>query len=118
MQMPVMDGLTAVRELRRREREGEIPRHYVRMRLPSKPLFSVATDRSLLNLQPVCAVTGNAREAQRKECLEAGFDDVRPLPHQDVLVRPVKANSPALSTVSRSRTSRTISLACCSRSRA
>ena len=28
--------------------------------------------------QPVCAVTGNAREAQQNECLAAGFDDVRP----------------------------------------
>jgi CheY-like chemotaxis protein len=28
--MPVMDGLTAIRELRRREQAGEIDRRYVR----------------------------------------------------------------------------------------
>lgn len=31
-QMPVMDGLTAIRELRRREKEGELEHHYVRSR--------------------------------------------------------------------------------------
>ncbi len=30
-QMPVMDGLTAIRELRRREKAGEMPHHYVRL---------------------------------------------------------------------------------------
>lgn len=56
IEMPRMTGLEAVRELRRREEAGEIGRRY-----------------------PVCAVTGNAREAQKTECLEAGFDDVRHL---------------------------------------
>ncbi|GAA5985317.1 hypothetical protein JCM10908_002618 [Rhodotorula pacifica] len=59
IEMPVMDGLTAVRELRRRERDAEISHRY-----------------------PVCAVTGNAREAQRLECLNAGFDDVANKPYE------------------------------------
>lgn len=32
IEMPVMDGLTAVRELRRRERAGEITHRYVSLR--------------------------------------------------------------------------------------
>lgn len=59
IEMPVMDGLTAIRELRRREKAGEMPHHY-----------------------PVCAVTGNARDAQKTECLEAGFDDVTIKPYK------------------------------------
>ncbi|GAA5867640.1 hypothetical protein JCM3774_001541 [Rhodotorula dairenensis] len=59
IEMPVMDGLTAIRELRRREKTGEIAHHY-----------------------PVCAVTGNAREAQKAECLKAGFDDVTIKPYK------------------------------------
>ncbi|GAA5995793.1 uncharacterized protein JCM10292_004752 [Rhodotorula paludigena] len=59
IEMPRMTGLEAVRELRRREEAGEIGRRY-----------------------PVCAVTGNAREAQKTECLEAGFDDVAIKPYR------------------------------------
>ncbi|KPV74030.1 uncharacterized protein RHOBADRAFT_54600 [Rhodotorula graminis WP1] len=64
IEMPVMGGLEAIRELRRREAAGEISRRW-----------------------PVCAVTGNAREAQQNECLAAGFDDVATKPYrlQDVL---------------------------------
>ncbi|GAA5985176.1 hypothetical protein JCM10908_002555 [Rhodotorula pacifica] len=59
IEMPVMDGLTAIRELRRREQAGEIDRRY-----------------------PVCAVTGNARDAQQTECLAAGFNDTCTKPYK------------------------------------
>lgn len=76
------------------KRAGSCDSTYVRRHFPPLTLPScAATDSKFSNLrylQPVCAVTGNAREAQRKECLEAGFDDVRPL--KDVLFRPGKAN--------------------------
>ncbi|GAA5932140.1 uncharacterized protein JCM15063_001133 [Sporobolomyces koalae] len=58
IQMPVLDGLSAVRILRRKEREGEIPRRY-----------------------PCIAVTGNARAGQQEECLQAGFDFVLSKPY-------------------------------------
>ncbi|GAA5867623.1 hypothetical protein JCM3774_001533 [Rhodotorula dairenensis] len=58
IEMPVLDGLSAIRELRRREQAGEIERRY-----------------------PVCAVTGNAREAQLAECLAAGFSDTVTKPY-------------------------------------
>lgn len=47
-QMPVMDGITATRELRKREREYHTP---------------------------VIALTADAHEDSRKRCLEAGMDD-------------------------------------------
>ncbi|TKA52251.1 hypothetical protein B0A53_04674 [Rhodotorula sp. CCFEE 5036] len=59
IEMPVMDGLTAIRELRRREQAGEIDRRY-----------------------PVCAVTGNARDAQLAGCLSAGFNDTVTKPYK------------------------------------
>lgn len=52
IEMPILDGLTAVRQLRAEEADLNIPRN-------------------------LCiALTGNARDAQKEMALEAGFDDV------------------------------------------
>ncbi|GAA6012808.1 hypothetical protein JCM10207_005367 [Rhodosporidiobolus poonsookiae] len=59
IEMPVMGGLEAIRHIRERERSGDLQRRY-----------------------PVCAVTGNAREAQKQDCLQAGFDDVAIKPYR------------------------------------
>ncbi|KAK4047296.1 hypothetical protein OIV83_005474 [Microbotryomycetes sp. JL201] len=66
IEMPVMDGLTAIKELRKREKDGTISIRY-----------------------PVIAVTGNARSQQKQECLAAGFDDIvaKPYDFQDLLAR-------------------------------
>ncbi|GAA5905350.1 uncharacterized protein JCM6883_006368 [Sporobolomyces salmoneus] len=58
IQMPVLDGLSAIRILREKERDGTIKRRY-----------------------PCIAVTGNARQAQQDECLSAGFDFVLSKPY-------------------------------------
>ncbi|KAM0756019.1 hypothetical protein T439DRAFT_320710 [Meredithblackwellia eburnea MCA 4105] len=52
VEMPVLGGIEAVRELRGMEKTGIIKKRY-----------------------PVCAVTGNARQAQIDACLAAGYDD-------------------------------------------
>ncbi|KAK7612979.1 hypothetical protein BKA81DRAFT_379022 [Phyllosticta paracitricarpa] len=52
-EMPVMDGLTAVREIRRLQREGTVKGHV-----------------------PVIAVTANVRGEQINTAMEAGMDDV------------------------------------------
>ncbi|SCV70301.1 BQ2448_1695 [Microbotryum intermedium] len=59
IEMPVMDGLTAIRELRRREAAGQTTKRY-----------------------PVIAVTGNARSEQVKQIRESGFDDVALKPYK------------------------------------
>jgi len=81
IEMPIMDGMSAVRELRRLEKAGEISRRYVRppLSLLSLPLsVNPPLTPPFYRSQPVCAVTGNARDAQKRECMAAGFDDVRP----------------------------------------
>jgi len=58
IEMPVKDGRTACRELREAEKCNDYPH------------------------LPVIAVTGNAREEQIDECLDAGFDEVAIKPYR------------------------------------
>ncbi|BGP19572.1 hypothetical protein JCM10213v2_007667 [Rhodosporidiobolus nylandii] len=59
IEMPVMGGLEFAQKVREKERSGEFSRRY-----------------------PLCAVTGNAREEKKEECLSAGFDDVATKPYR------------------------------------
>lgn len=59
VQMPVKDGLTAIKELRAMEATGQIKRRYA-----------------------VVAITGNARPAQIEIFLKAGFDEVAIKPYK------------------------------------
>ena len=63
-EMPVMDGLACVEELRRREAAGELP-----------------------GRQLVVALTAHAMETYRQHCLDAGMDDVltKPLSMETLL---------------------------------
>jgi two-component system sensor histidine kinase/response regulator len=68
MQMPVMDGVTATREMRKQER---------------------------LEHMPIVAMTANAMEQDRRKCMEAGMNDflIKPIDPQDmwsILVRWVR----------------------------
>ncbi|KAG8767744.1 hypothetical protein FRC12_006069 [Ceratobasidium sp. 428] len=59
LEMPVMDGLTAVQEIRRMESEGTLPRR---------------------NL--IVAITGNAREGHKQSAIDAGMDMVFVKPYK------------------------------------
>ncbi|KAI5477386.1 hypothetical protein MNV49_006453 [Pseudohyphozyma bogoriensis] len=59
IEMPVLTGLEAIRELRELEKSGTIPKHY-----------------------NVVAVTGNARQGQVEEFRASGFDDVAIKPYR------------------------------------
>ncbi|EGG12180.1 uncharacterized protein MELLADRAFT_54764 [Melampsora larici-populina 98AG31] len=63
IQMPVMNGLDAITELRASEKTGKVKQRY-----------------------PVIAVTGNARKEQTEQFLASGFDDicVKPYKIEDV----------------------------------
>ncbi|KAG0146679.1 hypothetical protein CROQUDRAFT_77426 [Cronartium quercuum f. sp. fusiforme G11] len=66
IQMPVMNGLDAITELRAAEKTGTVKQRY-----------------------PVIAVTGNARKEQMEQCLASGFDNicVKPYKIEDVQQR-------------------------------
>ncbi|KAL5528950.1 hypothetical protein ACEPAG_4924 [Sanghuangporus baumii] len=69
-EMPVMDGLTAVREIRKMEQTGELP---VRSR--------------------IYALTGNARTGQIESALEAGMDEVIIKPYRlDELISKIQSS--------------------------
>ncbi len=71
VQMPVMDGLTATREILRRRPNGPRPR--------------------------IIAMTANAMTRHRQECLAAGMDDYVPKPIKtDDLARALQACAPVL----------------------
>jgi two-component system sensor histidine kinase/response regulator len=77
MQMPVMDGVTATRELRKLPALGDLP---------------------------IVAMTANAMEQDRRRCMEAGMNDflVKPIDPQDMWtmlarwLRPRRAPAPAV----------------------
>jgi two-component system, sensor histidine kinase and response regulator len=73
MQMPVMDGITATREIRKLEWLGRLP---------------------------IVAMTANAMEQDRRKCIEAGMNDavIKPIDPQDLwdtLLRWVRLSEPA-----------------------
>jgi two-component system, sensor histidine kinase and response regulator len=78
-QMPVMDGFTATREWRQRERSGAVAGHLA-----------------------IVALTANAFDADRQHCLDVGMDDflAKPLQVEELLAmlaRVLPKDSPALS---------------------
>jgi len=68
--VPVLDGISAVRILRQREKTGEINRRYVSPPLERIPSIYRLAYSLLFTTQPCIAVTGNARQAQQDECLQ------------------------------------------------
>jgi len=73
-EMPVMDGLTAVREIRRLEAASEIPG-------PNR----------------IYALTGNARAGQVESAREAGMDDVLIKPYKiDQLLKKLRSSRPMI----------------------
>jgi len=65
-EMPVMDGYTAVRQIRKMEAEGKLP-----------------------NRNRIFALTGNARQGQVESAREAGMDDVfiKPYKFKELMAR-------------------------------
>ena len=59
VQMPVMDGLTATREIRKKELEKA----------------QGAADGALTSRLPIIAMTANAVQGDREDCLKSGMDD-------------------------------------------
>ncbi|KAK4703656.1 hypothetical protein P7C70_g2556, partial [Phenoliferia sp. Uapishka_3] len=77
IEMPVMNGLDAIRELRARELAGQMSTHYVS---DHAPRLRLGLTVSLHVCQNVICLTGNARKEQVEEYLQAGFEDVSHYP--------------------------------------
>ena len=85
IQMPVMDGITATLEIRKREAEGDEERD--KMNLKGKRLRI-----------PIIGISGNAREAHKLEAIKSGMDGylVKPVEKKELYEMIEKVNATLL----------------------
>lgn len=75
IQMPVMDGYKATREIRKLETANRQIETGDKVPDNQQPLSSSTKKQSSIQRVPIIAMTAHAVEGYREECLEAGMDD-------------------------------------------